>query len=80
MTSLDEVLEYRQRMEQCQRNVAMAEGALKRSMADLSERFGCKTVQAAQSRLKVLTRKRERAGREADTKLKAFEEKWKKSN
>lgn len=77
MSTLDEVLEYRQRVERSQRNVAMAEGALKRSMSDLSERFGCKTIQAGRSKIKSLTRKREEAEREAEKKLKTFEEKWK---
>jgi hypothetical protein len=77
MSTLDEVLEYRQRVERSQRNVAMAEGALKRSMSDLSEQFGCKTVQAGRNKLKVLTRKRKEAEREAEKKLEAFTEKWK---
>jgi len=77
MSTLDEVLKFRQKLEQSQRNVAMAEGALKRAISDLSERFGCKTVQAAQAKLKDLTRKRERAEREAEEKLKAFKKKWK---
>jgi recombinational DNA repair protein RecR len=77
MNSLDEVLQYRRRVDDARQRVAKAEGRLESAMEQLSHGYGCGTVQAGRLALKELQRKRDKAEEVAKKRLKAFEQKWK---
>lgn len=77
MSDLDQVLQYREKVEQAQRRVAMAEGGLRRAMKELAERFKCKSVLIGQKTLVTLKARRLKSQQEAEDKLEAFEDKWK---
>jgi hypothetical protein len=77
MTSLDEVLQYRRRVDDARQRVTKAEGRLESAMEQLASKYGCKTVQAGRLAWKELQRQRDKAERGAKEKLKEFEDKWK---
>jgi hypothetical protein len=79
MSNLNEVLQYRRRVDDARQRTAKAEGRLESAMEQLSRKHGCKTVQAGRLALKELQRKREKVEAEAEKKLADFTEKWKES-
>ncbi len=77
MTSLDEVLQYRKRVEQKRKQAAKAEGRLESAMERLSHDHHCKDVKAGRKALEELRQTREKTERIANKKLTSFAEKWK---
>lgn len=77
MSNLEEVLQYREQIEQEQRQIAMAEGKLQQTMEQLRKRFYCRSLEEGKQALKDLKRKRAKAQRMADKKLTTFIQKWK---
>lgn len=75
MNNLNKILQYRKQIDQAHRQVAMAEGALERSLKDLSD-LGCDSIAEGETKLKRLRTKVAKLKKEANDKLTQFEKKW----
>jgi len=76
MSDLDDILEYRRKLDQKRRNVAMVEGALKQTLLRLKEEYGCKTIEQARKVHERLQTDLVHKKRTAKKKQTAFEKKW----
>lgn len=77
MSNLDEVLQYRKKLNQTHRQLAMAEGALSQAIKELNQKHQCKTIIKGKSKLKKLQNRHNKLLDEADAKLIKFQQKWK---
>ena len=77
MSSLDVVLQYRKQVDQAQRQVVLAEGALKRARKDLKKEFNCIGTNRGFLKLQHLKSKAKKCRNKAEIKLKNFKKKWK---
>jgi len=76
-TSIKDLEELKARAEQMRQASDRAQGALEQATAQLKEKFGVSTVEAAGKLLKEKEAAEEAAKTAFETKLEEFEEKWK---
>lgn len=76
MSTLDKVIHHRRKVDQAHRQVAVAEGSLKRAMEDLSQKYKCSTISKGKEHLQELKTTARRLQKQTDAKLSTFEKKW----
>ena len=77
MSDLDDILEYRRKLDQAHRRVAMAEGALKQTFLRLRKEYKCRGIPHGRKLLHEAQERLAKLEHKAEKKLKAFTDKWK---
>ncbi len=76
MISMKGFERLKSKIESIKKDVSRAEGAFQEHMKSLEKDYGCNTLEDAESKLRVITKKTERAREKFEKELASFVDKW----